>query len=262
MYHQTMLTRNDFSWRAWHRPLLGYNTKTANDAAAVSFGLAAITTCPVVSALCKACYANGRNNYAFPAVKKGQARRLAVALTEEFRPRMIRELLAAATSAQSEGAKVLRLRLHDSGDFFDIRYIEDWIHILGSVNIISPIPVATWAPTRTWAAPLIPVRIGQPEQADHMPALRTLNALPHTAIRPSALREGDPAPIVEGLAAGHAVIGKGKTADGFVCPVGAVHEHNLKRRHNPDLPLLEGSCAALNCRRCWGQATPVTFHQH
>ena len=257
-------TAADFSPRTWNRPLLGYNSKTATegDVATVSFGLQAVVTCPVITPLCKGCYANGKGNYGFDSVKAGQARRLAVALTGMFRPRMIGELIAAVYAAQGEGANVLRLRLHDSGDFFDVSYIEDWIKILRDVNRISPIPVATWAPTRVWKADAIPVRIGQRDKTDPLPLLAELNAGGHTAIRPSALKVGVGPPKIEGLAAGHGVCVKGAVPEGYVCPVGAVHAHNMKRRRNPDLPLLEGSCAALKCRMCWGQATEVTFHKH
>jgi len=176
-------TESDFSKKTWNRPLLGGTTKTG-----FSFGLPPIVTCPVVSPLCSSCYANDRNSYRFPDVKRGQLRRFAVAMSHGFTARMVAELTAAAIIAEDEGKRILRFRLHDSGDFFDLQYIESWLRIAERLAKVAPLTVAVWAPTRIWAAKAIPVRIGESEKSNPLPLLRELNAFPHAPFRPEHRR--------------------------------------------------------------------------
>lgn len=255
-------TAADYDAKTLALPLLGGTTKTG-----LAFGLPAVHTCPVISGLCQHCYAKNRGSYRFDAVKNGQLRRWAVARTSAFVPRMIGELVSASYAAMAEGQKVLRFRLHDSGDFFDCQYIESWCDIMAHLQTATPIPVAVWVPTRVWAAKTIAVCIGKSAQAAPLPLLVRLNSFKRIVARPSALRVGDPPPKVAGLAAGHGVVEHGTDiGDAFLCPVGEVNRHNrasaARHRGEVNPERREASCAALNCRRCWGSATETVFMRH
>jgi len=76
-------------------------------------------TCPGANACIAGCYAkNGR--YVMPNVKAAQERRLALALSADF---------VSVLSAEIQARKVHKLRVHDSGDFFSLKYLQAWAEI-------------------------------------------------------------------------------------------------------------------------------------
>ncbi|MEO6325930.1 MAG: hypothetical protein ABIT01_01310 [Thermoanaerobaculia bacterium] len=200
---------------------------------APSFSLPARTTCPgavfTPGSVCAACYADGRGRYRWPGVKRAQAERLS----------WTRSALVAGSFAQVM-VEHIRLRgepyfrIHDAGDFFSAAYVEVWIAVATALPL-----VRFWAPTHSWAVRGHPRRDSDPL----LRALRRLAALPNVAVRPSALRIGDPPPQLPGFSAGSAVTTDHASA---TCP---------KSLRTPS------NCG--DCRRCWDdRLVPVTYLKH
>lgn len=79
-------------------------------------------TCPNAAACIKGCYAN-MGAYTFSNVAKVFNNRLKLALSNRFVETINEEL---------KRRKVERLRIHDSGDFFNAEYLNKWISIMKS----------------------------------------------------------------------------------------------------------------------------------
>jgi hypothetical protein len=78
-----------------------------------------MVTCPGAKSCIVGCYAkNGR--YAMPNVKLAQEKRLALSLTDSF---------VETIDAELKARKVNKLRVHDSGDFYSLEYLNKWIEI-------------------------------------------------------------------------------------------------------------------------------------
>lgn len=91
------------------------NTKTGD---AASFDLPALSTCPGKTEFCATrCYADNLQK-AFPGVGTKYKRNWVFARSDDFIPYMIRHLPHRGT-----------IRIHVSGDFFDVTYIKKWIQI-------------------------------------------------------------------------------------------------------------------------------------
>jgi hypothetical protein len=198
-----------------------------------SFSLPARATCPGAvfdpGSVCAGCYADGRGRYRFPMVKNAQARRLAwtteALASAQFAPTLIEHIRLLAAPY---------FRLHDSGDFFSVAYVDEWSAVVRALP-----HVRFWAPTHSWAVLGRRRRDGDPL----LEALRRLAALPNATVRPSAARVGDPPPVIPGLSAGSAVTTDPATA---TCP------KSLRR-----------PSACGDCRRCWDEPlTPVTYLKH
>ena len=190
-----------------------------------AFGLPAGRSCPWAvyqessdgrPAICSGCYAQD-GFYRMPNVKA----------TQDARFQWVREGLKSgefvATMIETiRGQKYFRI--HDSGDFFNVAYVDAWRAIAQALP-----DTMFWAPTRSY------------QDARMLAALRKLAKLPNVVIRPSALHFGDNAPKIAGLQAG-------STADGpasFDCPAS----------------LQGGKC--LDCRVCWTKpGTTVNYHVH
>jgi hypothetical protein len=115
-------------------------------------------------------------------------------------------------------------RVHDSGDLFNPQYAMLWTRVCAQMP-----HVKFWIPTRMWRS-----------KNEHMQrALLALSALPNVALRPSALHFNDPAPVIEGYAAGTTA-----AKEGFTCPAS----------------LQNNNCG--DCRACWTKDIPVSYHQH
>lgn len=94
------------------------NTKIGN---IVSFSLPAITTCPGRTPWCeKKCYAH-RLEKRYPNVRNSYASNLEASKQEDFVEKMNESLAKIKTNT---------VRLHVSGDFYSIEYIENWIKII------------------------------------------------------------------------------------------------------------------------------------
>jgi hypothetical protein len=91
-----------------------------------AFGLPAITTCPFAGKCKDGCYASV-GNFRFPSVKNRLEDNLAFSKSENFVADAIAELKALVKWAN--GIKVA-IRLHDSGDFYNLLYIKAWFEIM------------------------------------------------------------------------------------------------------------------------------------
>jgi hypothetical protein len=123
-------------------------------------------------------------------------------------------------------------RGHDSGDFFNVAYVEAWVEVCRALP-----HVKFWFPTReyqTKAAGLFQIISENPR----MTAIRTLAALPNVTVRPSALEISERPPVVSGLAKGSAVDYKNV----FQCPAARQG----------------GFCN--ECRHCWDNPTQAVSY--
>lgn len=108
-----------------------------------SFGIPAGRTCPGKTLRCEtACYAL-RGRYNTKTNKAIRQRKLAATKRKSFVARMVAEI--------NQG-KVSVVRIHDSGDFYDVSYIKKWIKIAKACP-----GVRFFTYTRSWRLPsLVP----------------------------------------------------------------------------------------------------------
>ena len=94
-------------------------------------------TCPGATELCKqVCYAHDAAVLHNNVVPQYRARNLEIAHRADFRDLMIQKL---------KRARLPRMRVHESGDFFNQKYLNDW------VEIIKEIPNKEfWIYTKSW----------------------------------------------------------------------------------------------------------------
>lgn len=93
-----------------------------------TFSLPAIVTCPFAGECKRFCYAK-KGNYCFTHVKtKHEANRLA-SLADSFVDTVNLELISLRSKAKKKGLK-LYIRIHDTGDFYDVAYIQKWKQII------------------------------------------------------------------------------------------------------------------------------------
>lgn len=182
-------------------------------------------------AICETCYAAG-GRYATSLVQYAQALNFAWA-TQAVRDGSFVEIMAYAVDhadyllggGERQGNAYLRegtgerfFRIHDSGDFFDVRYLEAWRAVADELP-----DVTFWAPTRIWATGWgvdAVNRINDPER--HPPNL---------IIRPSAYMVGSDPPryLGPGWAQGTVVapkdepVGRASSAARIGCLTEPVH---------------------------------------
>ncbi len=77
------------------------------------------TVCPFAKDCIKYCYAQ-KGNYRFPSVIKGLNKRYELSKTDDFIPMMNATILLERPT---------HVRIHDSGDFYSIKYLNKWIQI-------------------------------------------------------------------------------------------------------------------------------------
>lgn len=77
-------------------------------------------TCPNAAACAKGCYAT-QGAYIFSNVAKVFEARLKLALSSKF---------VRVINAELQRRNVQRVRVHDSGDFFSVEYLDKWISIM------------------------------------------------------------------------------------------------------------------------------------
>lgn len=77
-------------------------------------------TCPNAAACARGCYAT-QGAYLFSNVAKVFEQRLKLSLTPRFE---------TIISGEIKRRKVERLRIHDSGDFYNIEYLDKWLRII------------------------------------------------------------------------------------------------------------------------------------
>lgn len=94
-----------------------------------AFGLPAVKTCPFAGECKKVCYASV-GNFGFPAVKNRLQDNLEFSKSKTFVEDTIAELKALVKFAN--GIPVV-IRLHDSGDFYNVDYVKAWFKIMKAV---------------------------------------------------------------------------------------------------------------------------------
>lgn len=127
-------------------------------------------------------------------------------------------------------------RVHDSGDLFSPQYARLWVRICHNLPWIK-----FWFPTRQWRT----------KNAVMATVLRELAALDNVSVRPSALRFDEPAPVVDGLAAGTG----GFNVKGVALPMAG----QPMMRACP-APTQNGECR--DCRTCWTKDVQVSYKRH
>jgi len=101
------------------------NTSLINKVRVLNFSLPAYKTqnnkvvCPFAKDCVKYCYAQ-KGNYRFPSVKKGLNKRYELSKKDEFVTIMNANILLERPT---------HVRIHDSGDFYSIAYLNKWIEI-------------------------------------------------------------------------------------------------------------------------------------
>jgi len=100
---------------------LNKNTKIAKSDGFWNWPLPAGTTCPKAGECKGFCYAMKGNYTRFSAVKDSHRRNYNWTLGCSFVPKMIKHIQAKR--------KCTAVRIHDSGDFYDQTYLEDWTAI-------------------------------------------------------------------------------------------------------------------------------------
>lgn len=116
---------------------IGTNSKLGKSIGAVS--LPAESTCPGKTLYCaKVCYAK-KGFFRFPKINRSLQDNYEFSLTEDFVPFI---------NAKLKKAKIKALRIHPSGDFYSLEYIDKWIAIAKANPTIK-----FWAYTRSWRIP-------------------------------------------------------------------------------------------------------------
>ena len=210
-------------------------------------------TCPGAvfgeGSICGSCYANPDSlarrangamerrggTYGYPVVREAQAARHAwtfdCLVSKEGRDLWVAVMTAAVVwstrvakgSAQGGSRRIPYFRVHDSGDMFSPRYAQMWQDVCAGVP-----DVRFWIPTRSWhSTPRI------------LTVLQDVAALPNVAVRPSALRLEETAPVVPGLSAG-----TGARSVDWNCPASS-----------------QGN-KCLDCRTCFRKDVQVYYHVH
>jgi len=82
------------------------------------------TVCPFAKDCIKYCYAQ-KGNYRYPSVIKGLNNRYELSKTAEFVPKMNATIILERPT---------HVRIHDSGDFYSIAYLNKWIDIATQNN--------------------------------------------------------------------------------------------------------------------------------
>jgi len=77
------------------------------------------TVCPFAKDCVKYCYAQ-KGNYRYPSVIKGLNNRYELSKTAEFVPKMNATIILERPT---------HVRIHDSGDFYSIAYLNKWVQI-------------------------------------------------------------------------------------------------------------------------------------
>jgi len=178
-----------------------------------------------------------------------------------FSNAFVETMVAAVANAHynlcAEPAENAFFRIHDSGDFFSVKYLEAWKEIADNfVRRTGKTPrVVFWAPTRMWVFP------------KWVEAVNRVNGKPRNlTIRPSVYSIGEPAPrrLGPGWAAGTTVFPKAQVEEAqaagdfdWNCAAFASQnkEHNCQNGLSP-----EGN---RGCRACWQNrslAVNYVFH--
>lgn len=87
-----------------------------------------LVTCPMAGSCAKGCYAR-QGAYAWTPVKAAYEWRLEQTLKASF----IAEMTAAIKKLEVKTSKQLVVRIHDSGDFYNKKYLDKWLTIINAL---------------------------------------------------------------------------------------------------------------------------------
>ncbi len=200
----------------------------------LAFGLPAHKACPrKKGTICDSCYAH-KGCYSWKSAKHAQQTRFAwtrdCMRTDEGMMLWVSVMVQAIMKEEY-------FRIHDSGDFFNVRYARAWVMVCRALPATK-----FWAPTRAWQGGVMGLL---PVYDPLLNALRELAALPNVTVRPSALDFGDLPPVVQGLHAG-STADMSDASKAYQCPAKAKYD---------------GHCGP--CRHCWdNKTTPVNYPKH
>lgn len=181
---------------------------------ALIFNLPAIKTCPGATELCKKiCYAYDSEVLYKHVAPQSRARNLAFAKDPSFR-----ELMSAKLSR----ARLPRMRLHESGDFFNQKYLDAWTEIIGRDS-----KRTFWVYTKSW-------------NLDFTEALKLKNLYLRYSV--DATTKKYPAQDIP-----HAAVSASRD-DFFVCPSTKVVGHSIR--------------CMKDCSFCAECREPLTFRPH
>ena len=107
--------------------LLDYDNEETGERIRYSqFNLPAITTCPYASAGCKAvCYAT-KGHHCFPSVKESREKALDVSKRDDF-SEVVAYTVETLQRVRRYKGNVMQLRIHESGDFYNLKYLRKWV---------------------------------------------------------------------------------------------------------------------------------------
>ena len=77
-------------------------------------------TCPFAAACVKYCYAQKGNYTRFPIVQEVQEKKYEISKQNNFNSLM---------NAEIKKKKATHIRIHDSGDFYSVKYLQKWVQI-------------------------------------------------------------------------------------------------------------------------------------
>jgi hypothetical protein len=192
-----------------------------------SWSLPAGRACPAAKygpgTICGSCYAK-KNMYRQSSVQKAQQRRfdwsVSCMRTERGQEIFVETMVNAIRGLEY-------FRVHDAGDLFNPAYVRCWARIARALP-----DTRFWIPTRIWQFADRPL---------WAPAIDELLSCSNVTLRPSALRFEDPAPMLDGWAAGTTA----SAGDAYSCPA----------------PKQNNECG--DCRVCWdAPLQAVSYHKH
>lgn len=110
-------------------------SKSANELYTLyNFGIPAyksftgLITCPLAGKCIKGCYAQA-GAYTWSNVAQAYEYRLEISRSDQFIDSVQKELTPKIKTAKRQG-KQLVIRIHDSGDFYNVKYLNKWLKII------------------------------------------------------------------------------------------------------------------------------------
>jgi len=85
-------------------------------------------TCPMAGSCKEGCYAK-QGAYVWPVVKSAYENRLEATFLDSFAIEMGKQIRIKLKSANRLGKKII-IRIHDSGDYYNLDYINKWVGII------------------------------------------------------------------------------------------------------------------------------------
>lgn len=102
---------------------------SSNETRFIIWSIPAVTTCPFATEECKkACYAR-KVEKAYPDCLPARNKNLAFSKTDFFVDFMVEALHYMANLKNYKTANHITVRIHESGDFYSVEYLEKWLTI-------------------------------------------------------------------------------------------------------------------------------------